>query len=94
MSVKHPGGRADAGGEAADDETVIANFDSVARVVEVSLLADGGVAVRDREDPDRCALLFTKEEWEAFKAGARAGEFSFANCGSGVRQMDERDLAV
>ena len=34
-----------------------------------------GVAVRDSEDPSKNTLFFTHEEWGAFVAGAKAGEF-------------------
>ena len=43
--------------------------------VEVRLQIDGTVAVRDTKDRCRPALAFTVREWEAFLAGARAGEF-------------------
>ena len=33
------------------------------------------VAVRDSKDPEGPKLVFTPAEWEAFTAGARAGEF-------------------
>lgn len=31
--------------------------------------------VRDSKDPSRPALAFSGEEWKAFLAGARAGQF-------------------
>jgi hypothetical protein len=42
-----------------------------------SLSRSGGpaVAVRHSKDPDGPKLVFTTEEWEAFTAGIRAGEF-------------------
>ncbi|MEU4578979.1 DUF397 domain-containing protein [Nonomuraea sp. NPDC023979] len=43
--------------------------------VEVSPLADGGVAVRDSKAPDGLTLAFTAPEWAAFLAGVRDGEF-------------------
>lgn len=43
--------------------------------VEVGKLADGGVAIRDSKDLSQPALAFTAEEWTAFVAGVRAGEF-------------------
>jgi hypothetical protein len=43
--------------------------------VEVATLPDGGRAVRDSKDPDGPVLRFTAAEWQAFLAGARAGEF-------------------
>jgi hypothetical protein len=37
----------------------------------------GGVAVRDSKDPDGPVLRFTMEEWTAFVAGVREGDFQF-----------------
>jgi hypothetical protein len=45
--------------------------------IEVALL-DGRVAVRDSKDPAGPVLLFTPNEWEAFLAGARTGEFDLS----------------
>jgi uncharacterized protein DUF397 len=42
--------------------------------VEVALL-DNQVAVRDSKSAKGPILLFTREEWTAFLAGARRGEF-------------------
>lgn len=42
--------------------------------VEVALDA-AGVLVRDGKDPDGPRLAFTREEWDAFVAGCKAGEF-------------------
>jgi hypothetical protein len=33
------------------------------------------IAMRDSKDPDGAILHFTKDEWTAFVAGVRAGEF-------------------
>ncbi len=44
--------------------------------VEVAQTPDGGVAIRNGETPDTAPVLFfTRDEWEAFVAGVRAGEF-------------------
>jgi predicted secreted Zn-dependent protease len=43
--------------------------------VEVATNLPGIVAVRDSKDPDGPALAFTDDEWSAFIAGVRAGEF-------------------
>lgn len=43
--------------------------------VEVALNLPGVVAVRDSKNPDGSALAFTADEWRAFLAGARTGEF-------------------
>jgi hypothetical protein len=43
--------------------------------VEVALLGDGAVALRDSKAPERGDLRFTGGEWAAFKAGVEIGEF-------------------
>ncbi|WP_194816554.1 DUF397 domain-containing protein [Nocardia sp. XZ_19_385] len=43
--------------------------------VEVALLADGYVALRNGNDPDSGVLIFTPAEWTAFTAGVQDGEF-------------------
>jgi hypothetical protein len=45
--------------------------------VEVAEL-DGVVAVRDSKHPSGPALIFTPDEWAAFIAGAKDGEFDLA----------------
>ena len=48
----------------------------IAGSVEVRTLSDGGVSVRDCSDgQDGPALAFTREEWAAFVAGVKNGEF-------------------
>ena len=42
--------------------------------VEVAVL-DVGVAVRDSRTPEGPVLFFTPDEWSAFVAGAKDGEF-------------------
>ena len=42
--------------------------------VEVAFVEDA-VAVRDAKDPDGTVLIFTRQEWDAFVSGAKAGEF-------------------
>ncbi|RJO76927.1 DUF397 domain-containing protein [Nocardia panacis] len=51
-------------GESADGESV-----------EVAMLAEGHVGLRDGKDPDGPALIFTPSEWTAFVAGVQDGEF-------------------
>lgn len=46
--------------------------------VEVAHLSDGGMAVRDSKDRSGPALGFTRDEWSAFLAGAKAGEFDLS----------------
>ncbi|MFE1594345.1 DUF397 domain-containing protein [Nocardia sp. NPDC058705] len=43
--------------------------------VEVAMLADGYVALRDSKNPDGPVLIFTPGEWTAFTAGVHDGEF-------------------
>ncbi|MGW0180018.1 DUF397 domain-containing protein [Nocardia sp. NPDC003345] len=43
--------------------------------VEIAMLADGHVGMRDGQDPDGPVLVFTPGEWAAFTAGVRDGEF-------------------
>ena len=47
--------------------------------VEAGPLADGSgrVAVRHSHHPDGSIIVYTKEEWAAFLAGAKDGEFDF-----------------
>lgn len=43
--------------------------------VEVAVLGEGGVAMRNSRDPDGPALVYTPAEVAAFVAGAKDGEF-------------------
>jgi hypothetical protein len=43
--------------------------------VEVAHLADGSVAIRDSKNTNLPAHVFDREEWAAFIAGVRNGEF-------------------
>jgi Domain of unknown function (DUF397) len=43
--------------------------------VEVAHLPGGGVAIRDSKDRSKAAHTFDRGEWDAFIAGAKAGEF-------------------
>ncbi|GAA5046177.1 DUF397 domain-containing protein [Nocardia callitridis] len=43
--------------------------------VEVALLADGHVGLRNGKDPEGPVLVFTPGEWAAFTAGVQDGEF-------------------
>jgi hypothetical protein len=46
--------------------------------VEVAVLPDGGRAVRDSKNPGGPKLAFAADEWRAFTAGVKAGEFDQA----------------
>lgn len=41
--------------------------------VEITDIPGGGVAVRDSKHPERPALRYTAEEWDAFRQGVIAG---------------------
>ena len=43
--------------------------------MEVARNLPGAVAVRDSKDPEGPKLVFTPDEWRAFAAGVRDGEF-------------------
>lgn len=43
--------------------------------VEVALLANGQVAVRNSRHPSGLALVFSAPEWDDFLNGAKDGEF-------------------
>ena len=46
--------------------------------VEVAHLADGNVAIRDSKDMRKAAHVFDRDEWSAFVAGVKNGEFDLA----------------
>jgi hypothetical protein len=56
----------------------VSSYCSYGNCVEVGRSADGVVLVRDTKDRAQQALVFTDEEWAAFVAGVKAGEFDFA----------------
>lgn len=43
--------------------------------VEVASLPDGNIAVRDTKEGQQAPLVYTTDEWDAFLAGVKAGEF-------------------
>jgi Domain of unknown function (DUF397) len=51
------------------------SYCGVGSCVEVRLLADGRIGVRDSKDVSRPDLVFTQPEWRAFLAGVHDGEF-------------------
>ena len=58
-------------------EFKISSFCNFGNCVEVGRTADGAVLVRDTKDR-ALQLAFTDEEWVAFVAGVKNGEFDFA----------------
>jgi hypothetical protein len=51
------------------------SFSGPETCVEVADLPQGGRAVRDSKNPHGGMLTFNADEWSAFVAGVRAGEF-------------------
>ncbi|MFJ3762880.1 DUF397 domain-containing protein [Streptomyces sp. NPDC090080] len=45
--------------------------------VEVALLGSGDVAMRNSRHPDGPALIYTRDEIDAFLGGVKQGEFDF-----------------
>jgi hypothetical protein len=45
--------------------------------VEVAHLSTGDIALRDAKNPTVPPHVFTRDEWTAFVAGVRNGEFDF-----------------
>lgn len=43
--------------------------------VEVALIDDDAIGVRNSKRPNAGMAIFTREEWRAFAAGVAAGEF-------------------
>jgi hypothetical protein len=63
------------------DRYAKSSFSDVSSCVEVCLLADGRIGLRDSKDISKPPHLFTAHEWLAFLAGVRAGEFDLpAEC--------------
>jgi Domain of unknown function (DUF397) len=50
-------------------------FSSNGNCVEVRRIADGNISLRDSKNPAKPAHEFTPQEWVAFLAGVRNGEF-------------------
>ena len=51
------------------------SFSGADGCVEVGLIGDGVIGVRDSKDHGKPPHLFSAQEWHAFLAGVRAGEF-------------------
>ena len=56
-------------------EFKISSFCNFGGCVEVGRTPEGAVMVRDTKDRTQEPLTFTDEEWIAFVAGVKAGEF-------------------
>lgn len=56
-------------------EYKISSFCSLGTCVEVGRTPEGQVVVRDSKHRDLAPLRFTEEEWAAFLAGVKSGEF-------------------
>jgi hypothetical protein len=60
--------------------------------VEAAVLPDGAVAVRDSKDRNKPPHIFTPEEWTAFIAGVKDGDFDFPDCHRGSQNVWARLL--
>ena len=56
----------------------VSSYCSFGNCVEVGRSAEGTVVVQDTKDRAQPPLTFTDEEWVAFVAGVKAGEFDFS----------------
>ena len=57
------------------DEYRKSSYSSAGGCVEVRLLEDGRISLRDSKDVSKAPHCFTANEWQAFVEGVRAGEF-------------------
>jgi Domain of unknown function (DUF397) len=63
------------------DDYAKSSFSGGDGCVEVRLLDDGTIGLRDSKDTSKPPHLFTAAEWRAFVAGVRSGEFDLpAEC--------------
>ncbi|MBC6448275.1 DUF397 domain-containing protein [Actinokineospora xionganensis] len=53
------------------------SFCSTGNCVEIAVLADGDVALRDSKDSSLPPHVFTPQEWIAFTEGVKHGEFDY-----------------
>jgi hypothetical protein len=51
------------------------SFSDTANCLEMRVLGDGGIAVRNSNHTDGGQLVFTRDEMNAWLAGCKAGEF-------------------
>ena len=51
------------------------SYSSAGDCVEVCVLRDGTIGLRDSKDPDKPPHVFTQPEWRAFVRGVQAHEF-------------------
>ena len=59
----------------SSDAYTKSSFSGAGSCVEVRMLADGTIGLRDSKDTSKPPHLFTQHEWRAFLAGVHAHEF-------------------
>jgi hypothetical protein len=59
----------------SEAEWIASRFCNNSACVQVAHLPGGMVAIRDSKDTTRPAHVFDRQEWAAFIAGAKAGDF-------------------
>ena len=67
------------------------SFSAGGACVEVRLLPDGLVGVRDSKDRAKTPHFFTAQEWSAFLAGVRNGEFDLRSTDRPVNEKQENE---
>jgi hypothetical protein len=79
LTSEESGNHQDNGGKTVEQTDSLTWFKSSASssgaCVEVAHVPGGGVALRDTKDRAKPAHFYTREEWAAFLAGAKNGEF-------------------
>ncbi len=70
--------------EAPEEPYRVSSFCPRNGCVEVAVLADGQVALRDTKDRSRPPHRFTRDEWSAFIAGVKNGEFDLPSTPTGA----------
>lgn len=68
----------------------VSNYCGAGACVAVAALDNGQVAVRDEKVQDGPLLIFTANEWDAFVAGVKDGQFDRAS----LAAAREDDLGV
>lgn len=63
--------------------------DGTPAMLEIGFAANGLVALRKADEPDGTILIYTPQEWEAFVAGVKDGEFDIEVLEEDARRASE-----
>ncbi|HIW63122.1 MAG TPA: DUF397 domain-containing protein [Candidatus Stackebrandtia excrementipullorum] len=69
------------------------NDDGSPGKLEIGFADNGLVALRYAEEPDGTILIYTPEEWDAFVAGVKDGEFDIEVLQEDARQAEAEEQA-